>query len=177
MTLDESDTDASGLASVQWQVSFDGGDYVTDPTLTTLTPQFTFPTYGDYDLLVTVTDNNGETSEDGFHVTVTEDTPTASGVTATGPVVEGGTVTFTVAAADPDTLDTVSIYADWQGDGTFDQIDDSQVTDNGDGSLSFDHVYTQPGNFTALIRLGDDGGQDTDYPVNVVVQPVAPRPP
>ena len=79
-----------------------------------------------------------------------------------------------MAEVDPDTLDTVSIYADWKGDGIFDQIDQNQCTVNSDGSFSFDHTYVEPGNYTADIRLGDDGGQDTDYPVGVVVQPVTP---
>ena len=89
VTLHENAADPSDIASVQWQFSFDGGDYVDAAGLDTLTPQYTFPTYGDYDVLVTVTDNSGESSVDGFHVTATEVTPTSSGVTVSSPTSGG----------------------------------------------------------------------------------------
>ena len=83
-------------------------------------------------------------------------------------------MTFTVPVVDPDILDTVSLYADWKGTGTFDQIDQGQCTVNPDGSISFTHVYTEPDNDSVVIRLGDDGGQDSNYTVNVVVPGVTP---
>jgi hypothetical protein len=71
VTLQANASAPSGIASVEWQFSHNGEDFQTDPNLTTLTIQYTFG-YGDYDVLVKVTDNNGEISEDSFHVTTTE---------------------------------------------------------------------------------------------------------
>jgi hypothetical protein len=176
VTLQASATAPSGIASVSWQVSYDGEDY-QDTSLTTLTPQYTFTTFGDYDLLVTVTDNNGETSEASIHATVTEVAPSSTGVTATpNTVVRGNPVTFTVPVADPDALDTVTVYADWEGSGTFDQVNDAQpsVGANGTFYLTFSHVYLQPSTYNAVIRLSDDGGQTNDYPATVTVLGVMP---
>ena len=88
ITLHEYDTDPHGVASVQWQISYDNGDYVTNPTLTTLTPQITFPTYGQYTMSVTVTNNLGETNYDSFNVTATEDTPVTASVTSPAPATK-----------------------------------------------------------------------------------------
>jgi hypothetical protein len=175
-SLQASATDASGIASVQWEVSFDGGDYQVDPDLTTLTPSYTFSHFGDYDFLVTVTDNNGETSEDGFHVTADEVTPTATAAYS-GPAFEGDKVTFTVWVADPDTSDALNLYADWQGTGDFDPIDPREQRVNADGSISFDHVYdtySDANGFPAVVRVEDEGGQHADCPLSVVIEDARP---
>ena len=177
VTLEASATDASGIASVDWQLSFDGGAYVSDPTLTTLTPNYTFPTFGDYDVLVTVTDNNGATSEDGFHVKVDEVAPTATSVTCSGPINEGQSEKFTVTPVDPDTSDVVRIFADWDGSGTFYGVNSSDWSIDAYGKISFTHVYddfSSSSGFQTVIRLEDEGGQTSDYTVTVVVNQVSP---
>ncbi len=73
VTLTARATSEAGIASVASSFSYDGGDFVVDPTLTTLSVPYDFSTYGEYDVLVQVTDTDGQVSEDGFHVTVTED--------------------------------------------------------------------------------------------------------
>jgi hypothetical protein len=95
VTLQADASDPNTIASVQWQFSFDGGDFVTDPSLTTLTPTYTFADFGEYDVLVQVTDTNGTTGENSFHVSVNEVTPTATGVRYSGPMVQfsGSTIT------------------------------------------------------------------------------------
>ena len=178
VTLNAAASANSGIASVEWQFSYDGEDFQIDPTLTTLTPTYTFPTYGEYDVWVTVTANDGQTSEAGFHVTVNEVTPTAA-VSDSGPIAEGSAETFTVGEIDPDTLDTVSILVDWTGSGTFDELNPEDLIVNQDGSVSFSHVYDQntaPENdYQAVIRVEDDGGQFTDYTETVAVTDVVPQ--
>jgi hypothetical protein len=172
VTLPASATDASGIAGVVWQVSFDGGDFVTDPTLTGLTVSYPFAHYGEYDLLVRVTDNNGETAEGSFHVTAAESAPHILSASSNGPVVFGDPVTFTVRLSTPDDSDTVTVFADWQGTGDFDEVDVSDSWVNADGSLSFQHVYdsgSPEGGFPAVIAVMYDGGQSDSATVNVVV--------
>ena len=71
-----------GIASVQWQISFDNGDY-QPMSITGLSGSYTFPQFGEYDIDVLVTDNNGQTAEDTFHVRADEEVPTAT-VTVSG---------------------------------------------------------------------------------------------
>jgi len=106
-------------------------EFLTEPSLTTLTPSYTFSHFGDYDVLVRVTDTNGESSEDGCHVSVTEVAPTAT-VTTSGPVTEGGTVTSTLAVVEPDSTDTLTVYASWQG-GDFEEV---PVAVDGSGAVT-----------------------------------------
>jgi hypothetical protein len=191
VTLQASATDPSGITAVQWQVSFDGGDYQDLPDLTTLTPQYTFDTYGDYEFLVTVTNGLGESSTDGFTVTAGEVAPTAL-VTATGTdtagttatvapngtlqVAQGNAVTFTVALQSPDLQDTESVWVNWTGaaDASFNQIDLSQVATNANSALSFKHRYGAPAQYAPVLRVTDDGGQSTDYAFTLVVLGVTP---
>jgi hypothetical protein len=79
-----------------------------------------------FPFLVTVTDGVGQTSEDDFTVTVTEATP-ALAVSVSDPP-EGSTVTFTATITNPDPSETDAIYADFTGDGAFEQIDPQQWT-------------------------------------------------
>ena len=70
-------TSSAGIASVQWQVSFDNGDY-QPMSITGFSGTYVFPQFGEYDIDVLVTDNNGQTAEDTFHVRADEDVPTAT---------------------------------------------------------------------------------------------------
>src|SRR5262249_22753347 len=83
------------------------------------------------------------------------------------------------AAVDPDQSDTVSIYADWQGTGDFDEVDegddDGEWHVNSDGTISFTHLYdvgSPAEGFAAVIRLEDEGGQGSDTTLNLVVRDV-----
>jgi hypothetical protein len=152
VTFQGSATSEIGIASISWLVSYNGEDFETDPNLPTvqepsgtlsvnIAQNYTFTAYGDYEVLIEVTDVNGQTTENGFDVTVNEFAPTAT-VSYSGPTTAGSTVTFTVAELDPDTIDTVTIYADWQGTGLFEEVDQDQITNNGDGSISFFSTIT-----------------------------------
>ncbi len=177
-------TAEGGIASVEWSFSYFDDDYEwnfdTDPTLTTLTPTYTFAHAGDYDVKVKVTDYDGKSSEGWFRVAVGNVAPTAV-VEVSGPIREGEVATFTVLVLDPDAADIVTAYANWgePGANAFDQINEGDYTVNADGSVSFTHRYLDVpdvGNtFAATIRLEDEWGLLTDYPVAVTVNNVAPN--
>src|SRR5207247_510998 len=109
---------------------------------TSLSPTYAFPTFGEYDVWVEVTGTDGQTGDGWFHVTAREIPPAAS-VSVGGPISEGQAATFTVRNLDPDSLDTVTIYANWTGSpaDAFDQLTDGDYTVNPDGSVTFSHVY------------------------------------
>ena len=127
-------TAQGGVASVQWQVNFNDEGFFQDAQLpdtnysspyptsvSSLSQNYTFSDFGDYDILVTVTDGVGQTTQYDFDVTVTEATPTLA-VSVSDPP-EGSTVTFTATITNPDPSETDAIYADFTGDGVFEQID------------------------------------------------------
>src|SRR5262249_33310369 len=93
-------TTHSGIASVEWTVSFDGSDYVSDPNLTGLSPSYRFSTFGTYAFWVVATANDGQTTENGFFATAGEVTPTAA-ISPVAPILEGNAATFTVNTIDP----------------------------------------------------------------------------
>src|SRR5260370_25172506 len=89
--------------------------------------------------------------------------PTAP-VTNSGPTPEGSPVTFTVAnLANLATGETPTLWTDWAGSGTFQQLNSSDVTTNPDGSLSFTHVYDDSGTYPASILVMVATGASTDY--------------
>ena len=68
--------------------------------------------------------------------------------------------------AEPDSTDTATVYADWNGTGDFQEVDPTTWTLNADGSVSFTHIYVDvntdgSGNvipFPAKFRIENDGG-------------------
>jgi hypothetical protein len=115
------------------QASADGEAY--PDAATGLTDSHTFATFGDYDVLVSVTDTNGNTGQASFHVRVNEVTPLAT--VSVGPAVtEGQATTFTVTPSHLDQLDSLSGFADWDGSGDSDEIPPLARVVNGNGSFS-----------------------------------------
>ena len=84
-TLQATVSDPNAIAGVQWYFSYDGIDYELQSNLTQLSQSYTFAHYGEYDVLVHVTDIHGEQAEAGFHVTVAPPMPTAI-VSVNGPI-------------------------------------------------------------------------------------------
>jgi hypothetical protein len=173
------------VASVAWAFAYYADDYEwdfeTDTTLTDEAVSYTFPSAGEYDVRVTVTDTAGKSTEGYFHVSVASAVPTAT-AQVSGPISEGGTVTFTVWELDPDALDTITVYANWTGaaDAAFQQLNEGDFTTNADGSVSFTHQYLDVPDtgttFTAKIYVLDEWGLSSiNYEVPVTVNNVAPN--
>ena len=117
---------------------------------------------------------------------ITEDAP-ALMATVSDPPEGGPPVTFTATIANPDPGDTDAIYADFTGDGAFEQIDPSQWTSsttNGDVTVvKFQHYYdVSPADYSdqsdtvynAKIYVVDDGEVSQVIPVAVTITPALP---
>ena len=183
ITLTITETHEANIASIEWWVSQDGGDYDRDWGVTGLSGEYEFPYFGTYDFWVTVTDVDGEVGETDFEVYVGPATP-VGGVTvsadANNPIDEANAVTFTVNELNwDDALDDVSIYADWTGSGEFDLVDSDEWLGNlwNDGVASFVHSYDDgkpDGVYHAKVRIENQAGENHEYPVDVYVRDLAP---
>ncbi len=180
-------TDASAsIASVEWWFSYDGEEWVQDTSLTSLTANVPFPDFGEVDVWVKVTDTNGESAEDGFHITVDEWAPTASSfvVTTAGPITEGSYAQFYIARAPnanvPAAWDQLWIwlYTGESGDVENDWELIEQWEEFSDGSIGFTVFYDDNPNgatsFPAQVWIGNQGGVGATFDVPVTVTNVAP---
>jgi hypothetical protein len=183
VTLTVSETHEADIASVEWWISQDGQDYEHDSGATGLTSQYEFREFGTYDFWVSATDVDGEVGETQFRVSVSAATP-VGGVTvstdANNPIDEANNVTFTVNELNwDDALDDISIYADWTGSGEFDLVDSEEWIGNlwNEGVASFTHFYDDgkpSGVYSAKVRIENEAGANSEYPVDVHVRDVAP---
>jgi len=147
-------TDADGDV-VAWSWDFDDGS--TPATTENVIHQFT--TVGTFDVVLTVTDNDGTTDTTHIPVVVNANQPPVGVVNATpdsGKAPLG--VTFSsVGSNDPD--GTIVGYAWDFGDG------------GSDTAANPSHLYAVQGNYTASLTLTDDDGATTTVTTQVVVGP------
>ncbi|MFC2062647.1 CARDB domain-containing protein, partial [Chloroflexota bacterium] len=117
----------------------------------------------DYNISLTVTDDDGGEGTATAIVTVNNVNPDLGDITATIDPVEVGTpVTASASFTDVGTLDTHTALWDW-GDGT-------SVGTITDGIVSNDHPYTAAGVYTVTLTVtDDDGGEDVSTFEFVVV--------
>ncbi|HEY1191867.1 MAG TPA: PKD domain-containing protein [Gemmata sp.] len=185
-------TDYDGIASVGWDFDYDGETFAgtLTPGIAGLVATHKFVTPGTYWVALRAIDNDGFASLDVITVTVTDVAP--SGTVVLAPVRpdgsaqtlrEGATVYFDVndvGYSDPTV--TPSLWADWDGDGTFDLVPSDQWLAQ---SLGFDgsnvttsftvaHTYHDGGLYTARFRVSDPVGQFTASSASVLIANVAP---
>ena len=119
---------------------------------------FTF-TPGDegvYEVVLTVTDANGQSDTDSVVVTAANADPTIALTGVSGPVTEGDRVTLAGTVADAGADDPLTVTVTW-GDGTTETV----TLAAGQTAFSFDHVYEDDGFFAPTVRATDgDGGED-----------------
>jgi hypothetical protein len=176
-TLQVTATSGLGIASVEWWVSYDGGDYELDGTMTSLTPSYEFTDYGDYDFWVLVTDTAGNEGEGFFRVTADNVAPDGgvsyvneSGQVG-GVVKEGEGAVFTITdlgeELDLENIDDLSVWVDWYGTDEFDLVhqgpieDYEWVYDPETVSLTFGGFYDDgvaAGSYETRIRIEDNWG-------------------
>ena len=132
---------------------------------------------GVYLVTVTVTDDQGGSSNRTAFVTVKNTPPTVGAITVTpSPVQINGSITASANFTDPGVLDTHTATWDW-GDGSTSvcppppSSSECTITEtNGAGSVSDTHTYTQAGEYTATLSVTDafvtshyeTGAQDDD---------------
>jgi len=136
---------------------------------------------GNYDVKVTVTDDDGASTSDTLEVTVNNVAPTvdagADQTAEEGAVVSLAPATFN----DKGTADIHTATIDW-GDGI---VEDGTVTESPsgppgsttgtDGTASFGtHVYADDGNYAVKVTVTDDDGASISDTLEVTVNNVAP---
>jgi PKD repeat protein len=140
------------IASYSWNFG-DGGPASSNPN-----PTKVFGSAGVYEVVLTVTDDNGATATNAVTVTVADNI--APTVNPTVNAISGTTATnfnFTANAADPD--GTVTAYLWTFGDGTF------ATTAN-----PVNKKYNAPGTYNVTVRATDNNGaQTTSAPITITI--------
>lgn len=123
---------------------------------------FTPDDNGSYVVTMIVSDTDPSDPSGGSHTATDSETITVTNVPPTASIsgstlgVRGQTLSFTLGATDPSTVDTAAGFTfnvDWNGDGTVDQ------TVTGPSGTVVTHVYTTEGTNTVKVTATDkDGG-------------------
>ncbi|MEJ2737712.1 MAG: PKD domain-containing protein, partial [Anaerolineae bacterium] len=138
--------------TIHW--AFGDGESATG----TLTPIHAYEDNGEYTVILTVTDEDGDVGHDSLVVTVDNVAPTVD-AGSDQKVQPGEPISFSGGFTDPGTNDTWTIEWDL-GDGTI--INDT---------LTFDYAYEDPGIYTVTLTItDDDGGVGTDIVEIMVMQ-------
>ncbi len=142
-------TDPDGLVALfEWDFDGDGTyDWSND---TTGRAQWTFDTAGNHTAGFRATDNMGDFATDSVSVEVRPKPPNQPPTADAGADIEvdqGDPVEFLMAGFDPD--GSIVLYEwDYDGDGTYDEASPVPVATT--------HIYYDPGEYTATLRVTDD---------------------
>ncbi len=152
-------TDPDQPAGTAFDYEWDFGD---EATSTVANPTHSYDEDGTYTVTVTVTDAEGATDTATVEITVGNDPPTLTGVTAnpaTG-VETGDEVAFTAAGYEDPDDDAVDRY-EWD-------FDDGTTAET-DGATA-NHIFAAPGTYTVSVVAVDVRGAESDpETVNVTV--------
>ncbi len=142
-------TDPDGLVALfEWDFDGDGTyDWSND---TTGRAQWTYDTAGNYTAGFRATDNMGDFATDSVSVEVKPRPPNQPPTANAGADIEvdqGDPVEFLMAGFDPD--GSIVLYEwDYDGDGTYDEASPAPMVTT--------HIYYDPGEYTAVLRVTDD---------------------
>jgi PKD repeat protein len=132
-------------------------------------------TEGTYSLVLSVTDEQGDTSTETFVLTVNDTLPTFGAITVNSPILEGGTAKVTGSIVDEGTMDSHTVFVNWDDGST-------ETYDYVGGATTFEitHVYlnNKPDNAPYNVRLEVRQAGQVEPPdtadLAIVVQNVAP---
>ncbi|MEP4380244.1 MAG: PKD domain-containing protein, partial [Alphaproteobacteria bacterium] len=168
-------------ATIDW-----GDGTVTTGTVTgtpggsgTVTGNHVYADNGEYDVTVTVTDDDGGSDSDTLTATIGNVAPTVT-LGAVDSIVEDGVATLTATVADPGTADTFRVDIDW-GDGNIETIT-LPASATGSQTFSATHQYldddptaTLSDTYTIDVSVEDDDGGVDSASTTVQVDNVAPE--
>ncbi len=135
---------------------------------------------GVFEVIVTVTDDDGGSATQSFLVTVNNVAPTATFIND-GPVDEGGSATVSFSNRfDPSAADTAAGFRyayDLDNDGTFDVGDGSYAgsVSNDTQLISAALLADGPSVHTVRARILDKDGGFTDHTTDITINNVAPQ--
>ncbi|MFC2099922.1 PKD domain-containing protein [Candidatus Bipolaricaulota bacterium] len=159
-------TDADQPEATAFDYAWSFGD-ADDTTSTEAEPSFTYDTAGTYTVTLTVTDEAANTATATIEVSVGNEAPTLTGLTA-NPVTSntGDAVAFAAQGYADDDDDPVGEYRWDFGDGT-------TTTTDGANANATSHVYGAPNTYTVTVIAVDNRGAVSD-PETVVVTVAGP---
>ena len=133
-----------------------------------LEPEHIFSDDGDYQVTLTVTDDDGGTGSHSVLVTIANASPVLGEITPSVVTVQAGiAVEFSATISDPGADDTHSGTWDW-GDGIV--TDPATVVDDAaDRRVEDSHTYDLPGTFRIQLQVSDDDGAVATKELIVVV--------
>lgn len=162
------DNDCTGSIDLyEWDFSYDGSTFNSEATGPT--PSHSYPSEGNFDVQLRVTDDEGGTDLLNTPLTISvqavNDPPTAC-ATEDSPVDECNTVNFDGSCSTDDS-GVVEWAWDFDGDASYDEFNAFPTTS---------HVYSDPGNYNVQLRVTDAGGlTDTlNVPLLVGINDVTP---
>lgn len=149
-----------GELSYNW--SFGDGSFssMKNPTHVYLRP-------GNYQLTLTVIDDEGDASYDTAFITVQNRLPSVSAIVET-EVIAYQVLKFNGTASDPDGI--ISMYEwDFNGDGKYDWYARTTGVTN--------YYYAEPGTFKAKLKVTDDNDGINTTEITIKVNPIPNNPP
>ncbi|MFC1718911.1 PKD domain-containing protein, partial [Candidatus Poribacteria bacterium] len=151
VTVSQTDPGTSDIFTYSFDWDNDGTyDIVDQPAASA---SYTWYDNDSYTVTVRVKDNDGGEGTATTVVQVDNVAPTAS-VSNVGPQGEGTAVTVTASQTDPGTGDTFTYSFDWESDGTYDIVEQSEPSSS--------YTWYGNGSYTVTVRVKDnDGGEGT----------------
>jgi PKD repeat protein len=150
---------------VSWNWDFDDSSSSLNQN-----PLHTYLDDGAYNVLLTVTDDDGSSDSNSHMVTINNVAP----ITNAGPsqsVNIGETLTVTGSFTDQGILDTHTAIWDW-GDGSPTESG-TVIESDGSGTVMGSHEYSECGVFTATLTVTDDEGDSHTDAVTITVLPLS----
>lgn len=144
-------SDDTSISSYIW-------DFKDGSTSSEANPTHTFSSLGVYEVTLTITDNEGLSTSEAVTITVTEE-PNQAPIAKTSANPISGAAPLEVSFNGSTSTDDVSIVT-YQWD-----FKDGQ---NGNAA-NLDHMYTEPGNYVAVLTVTDENGLSDQSSVSITV--------
>jgi Ca2+-binding RTX toxin-like protein len=169
VTLNSTVDNPNGNVSYDWSV-FKDGDSTAYAVGSDASFTFTPNDNGSYAVKLTITDGDGSMSAADVTLDITNVAPTATLSADSSLAVRNQTISFTLGATDPSTVDTTAGFTyqiNW-GDGSPVQ------TVTGGSSVVVTHAFATEGTDNVTVTATDkDGGVSTSVSQSVTIQAVA----